>query len=91
MAKIQIEKPHTMAVSEVKTTIDGLLGRMESMGIKLEWNGDNLQLSGKGVKGQVAVSPDKVSINLDLGMPASLMKGKIEQKIRDGLEKHLKA
>ena len=89
MAKIQIEKAHSMAVGEVKSNIDGMMDRMQSMGIDLKWDGDTLHLAGKGVKGKVNVSAERVAIDLNLGLPASLMKGKIEQKIRDGLEKHL--
>lgn len=89
MAKIQLEKAHSKPLVQVKSAIDGMMERMKSMGVDAVWQGDTLQLSGKGVKGTVAVSTQNVAINLDLGLPASLMKGKIEAKIREGLERHL--
>ncbi len=62
---------------------------MKAMGVDTDWQGDTLYVNGKGVKGTVDVTSSNVAINLDLGMPASLMKGKIEEKIRDGLDRKL--
>ncbi len=91
MAKIHIEKPHTMAVDEVRTKIDGMMGKMKSMGVDTEWQGDTLKVKGKGVKGDVVVSTSQVKVELDLGLPASLMKAKIEEKIREGLDRGLQS
>ncbi len=89
MAKIQIERAHTMQISDVKGKVDGMMDKMKSMGVDATWQGDDLQLNGRGVKGTVKVGADRVVVNLDLSMPASLMKGKIEEKIRQGLDKNL--
>jgi putative polyhydroxyalkanoate system protein len=89
MAKIKIERDHTMKVEDVKTKIDSMMSRMKDMGVESTWEGDTLKLKGRGVNGNVDVGNASVLVNLDLGMPASLMKGKIEEKIRDGLDKHL--
>jgi putative polyhydroxyalkanoate system protein len=89
MAKINISKNHSKSVADVKAGIDGMMDRMKSMGVDTRWEGDTMHVKGSGVKGTVDVTADKVAINLDLGMPASLMKGKIEEKIRQGLDSKL--
>lgn len=89
MAKIQIERNHTKSVADVKAGIDSMMDRMKAMGVDTRWEGDTLHVKGTGVKGTVDVTGAKVAVNLDLGMPASLMKGKIEEKIRQGLDSKL--
>lgn len=89
MAKIALEKNHTKNVADVKSGIDSMMERMKSMGVDTRWEGDTLHVKGSGVKGTVDVTASKVAVNLDLGMPASLMKGKIEEKIKQGLESKL--
>jgi putative polyhydroxyalkanoate system protein len=89
MAKIKLEQNHSKPVPDVKTGIDAMMERMKSMGVEATWKGDTMHLSGKGIKGTVAVTAAKVAVDLDLGLPVSLMKGKIEEKIRHGLETKL--
>jgi putative polyhydroxyalkanoate system protein len=87
MAKIDIERKHSKPVAEVKAFIDGMMDRMKQMGVDTSWMGDTLNVKGPGVKGTVNITATNLKIFLDLGMPASLMKGKIEEKILRGLEK----
>ena len=89
MAKIKLEQNHAKPVADVKSGIDAMMERMKSMGVETTWKGDTLHLSGSGVKGTVDVSASKVAVNLDLSLPVSLMKGKIEEKIKRGLETKL--
>lgn len=89
MAKIDIDRKHSKSVADVKAGIDGMMDRMKQMGVETTWQGDTLHVKGPGVKGTVAVTNASVAIKLDLGLPASLMKGKIEEKIIRGLDKGL--
>ena len=89
MAKINIERNHQKSVADVKAGIDAMMGKLQSMGVDTQWKGDTLQVSGKGVKGTVDVTASQVAVHLDLGLPASLIKGKIEDRIREGLDKQL--
>jgi putative polyhydroxyalkanoate system protein len=91
MAKIHIEKPHTMSVDVVKRRVEEMMDKIKSMGVDCEWQMDQLNVSGRGVKGQMDVTPDRVVVDLNLGMPASMMKGKIEEMIRNGLDKQLQS
>ena len=89
MAKIEIERKHAKSVPDVKAGIDGMMERMKQMGVDTSWQGDTLNIKGPGVKGTVSVTASLVAVKLDLSMPASLMKGKIEDKIKAGLDKGL--
>ena len=89
MAKIKLEKNHSKPVADVKAGITAMMEKMKQMGVEADWKGDSLHLAGSGVKGVVEVTAGKVTVNLDLGLPASLMKGKIEEKISQGLDKQL--
>lgn len=91
MAKIHIEKSHTLSVDVVKRRVDEMMDKMKSMGVDCEWQMDQLKVTGRGVKGKMDVSPDRVVVDLDLGLPVSMMKGKVEEMIRNGLDKKLQS
>ncbi len=89
MAKIKLEQNHAKPIADVKVGIDAMMEKMKSMGVEANWKGDTLHLHGSGVKGTVDVSASKVAVNIDLSLPVSLMKSKIEEKIKRGLETKL--
>ena len=62
----------------------------EKLGLEWKWAGDAIDFhaaSGmaKGVKGQVAVSEKEVKVSVDLPMMLRMMKGTIEDKIKEKL------
>jgi putative polyhydroxyalkanoate system protein len=83
MADIAKSKNHTMDVDSVKERVEKAAGDIaKKMGIKYTWNGNVCDLSGSGIKsGKIAVTETTVSIELNLGMMAKMMKPVIEKEI----------
>ena len=93
MAKIDITRTHSLGLDEVKTKINTLAKEIEDKySVKYSWDSDtSLSISGTGIKKcAITFSTKEVKVNIDLSFAASMMKGKIEQKINDVLDKELK-
>lgn len=92
MAKsVRISRPHNTTAEAALEKLRALAGQIESQyGLSVDWRGDVAHVSGKGVKkGSVAkVSDTHVSLDLTLGMPASLVAGKIEDGIGKAIKQH---
>lgn len=91
MATIELSKSHTLPIDDAKKKAEDLArGMAEKLGLEWKWAGDAIDFhaaSGmaKGVKGQVAVSEKDVKVSVDLPMMLRMMKGTIEDKIKEKL------
>ena len=88
MAKsVRVSRPHKTTAEEARTKLRNLAGHIESSyGLKVTWKGDVAHVSGRGVKrGTASVDDRSVTIDLSLGMPASLVAGKIESGIEKAI------
>ena len=83
MADLVIEVPTTKgSMAELKPALDGALAQQFPGGmLQRRWEGDVLHVWGPGAKGTITFEPGKLVGRAELGPPASLMKGLIEQKI----------
>jgi putative polyhydroxyalkanoate system protein len=92
MAKIEREIPNPFGVEGAKPKIAAIIEKLQaSYGSVLgdvKWNDDKTaaDLSGKGFKGNFAVTDKAIKIAVDLGLAASLFKGKIESEIDEKLK-----
>ena len=83
MADISKSKNHSLDVDSVKQRVEKVAGDIaRKMGVKYTWNGNTCDLSGSGIKnGKIVVSDAAVSIEINLGMMAKMMKPMIEKEI----------
>lgn len=89
MPKIEIRRPHQHSVTEARAVVDKVAAKMrEKFGTDSHWDGDTLAFSRSGVKGTIAVAPDAILVQAELGMMLSPMKGMIEQEIGRKLDEY---
>lgn len=89
MATIDISKNHKLGKDTAKERATALLGKLqESYGIKGAWAGDVFKIE-KPVTGNCTVTDTSVRIELDLPLMMRPMKGKIETRVNDELDKAL--
>ena len=83
MSELTIEVATAAAsMAELRPRIDAALQKEFPGGmLQRAWDGDVLRLSGPGAKGSVVLEAGRLVGRADLGPPASLMRGMIEQKI----------
>ena len=99
MPKLSIVVPHHLSEGEALERIKGLLGdlKREHSGsfsdLKEEWSGSGGRFSvkamGMSVTGGLAVSPGQVAMTGDLPLAATPFKGRIEQMVRERMERLL--
>ena len=90
MATIEITRSHALGKDEAKNRANAVLDRMKSSaGIKGTWNGDTFDITAPA-KGVFKVSDSNVRIEIDLPFMLGPLKGKIESKIIEELDRSLK-
>jgi hypothetical protein len=99
MPSLNITMPHGLSAEEatnrLKTFFEKLKSRHQDKVSNLEeqWTGNKLDYSfstyGFNIKGDLTVEPSEVKISGALPFAAMMFKGKIEQTVREELEKLL--
>jgi putative polyhydroxyalkanoate system protein len=88
MASIKVSQAHSLPLDQAKQRVDDMLKEYSSkFGLKTNWAGDKLNISGSGVEGAANVTGSSVDVELKLGLMASAFKGKIEEGLKEGLAK----
>ena len=75
--------PHDAAVAAADKIVAGLA---QKYGIRSQWQGDLMHIDGGGVKGTLQITPDKVAVDLTLGMMAAMFKGVIAENIEQKID-----
>lgn len=83
MSELVIEVPTQLgSMEELRAKLDAALQKQFPGGmLQRRWEGEILQLSGPGAKGSIVFAAGQLVGRAQLGPPASMMKGLIEQKI----------
>jgi putative polyhydroxyalkanoate system protein len=90
MPSIKIEREHTVGLTKAKAAVDEVAKAMqEKFQVDAKWVKNTLQFERSGVKGEIAVSKDKVDVAAELGFMLGFLKGRIEQEINQHLDKAL--
>lgn len=91
MATIDISKAHSLSIDDAKKKAEDLAKGMESkLGLAWKWEGNTIHFNApsgaaKGTTGTVAVSDKEVRVAVDLPFMLRVMKGTIEDKIKEKL------
>ena len=93
MATIDIKRAHTLDLAEAKKRAEALATDMQAkLGIEWSWEGDNIKFdapsgAAKGAKGTVSVDTSQVRVEIDLPFLLRAVKGTIEGKVTEKLDK----
>jgi FAD/FMN-containing dehydrogenase len=88
LSDIEFTVATSRSVADVKATIETDIGtRLPGGRIKRFWEGDVFRLVGLGADGRIEVRPGEIHTFVTLKAPLSLMKGKVEQGLRETIEK----
>ena len=93
MATIDIKRAHTLDLAEAKTRAAALATSMqEKLGIRWNWDGDTIKFdapsgAAKGATGTVKVDTSQVRVEIDLPFLLRAVKGTIEGKVTEKLDK----
>ena len=93
MATIDIKRAHTLDIDEAKKRAEELATSMaEKLGIRWNWEGNNIRFdapsgAAKGATGTVKVDASQVRVEIDLPFLLRAVKGTIEGKVSEKLDK----
>ncbi len=90
MAKsVRVSRPHNTTQEAAQAKLVGLAAQLESRyGVRVKINGPGATVTGKGVSGGCTIDATRVTIDLSLGLPASLVAGKIEAGVEKAMTEH---
>jgi FAD/FMN-containing dehydrogenase len=84
MADIEFSVSTSRSVEQVKAAIEAeIKSRLPGDRIRKFWEGDVFRLVGMGADGRIEVRPGEVRAHASLKAPLSLMKGRVEQGLRE--------
>ncbi len=92
MSTIDITRAHTLPIEDAKKKAEEIAKSMETrFSITWKWDGDTIRFdapsgAAKGTKGELHVSAKDVHISIDLPFLLRVMKGTIEDKVKEKLD-----
>ena len=87
---MRISRAHTLGREEARQRVDKLAGALGSqLGVRGEWRGDQLKVSGSGVNGHIDVCDNRIDVDVQLGFALLMLEGTIRTAIEDAMDKHL--
>lgn len=87
MANIHIKRNHTLGIENARSEVEKIAQSLRSeLQADYKWSGNKLLFERLGATGTIDVGADYIDVDVQLGMPLSLMKGKIEESINDKLD-----
>jgi putative polyhydroxyalkanoate system protein len=90
MARINVERPHSLGLSGARAKAELLAVRLASeYDVRYRWVGDNLEFKRSGADGRIVVSEDWVKVELNLGLLLSALGGSIKREIEKTLDDSL--
>lgn len=90
MATIDISRDHQLGLEKAKAAAEGIAEKLkEKVQVDYRWQGNDLVFDRSGAKGSIVVSENNVRVQIDLGMMLRPMKGMIESKVNEYLDKSL--
>jgi putative polyhydroxyalkanoate system protein len=95
MATIDIRRAHTLAKDEARRRAEDLAKSMvDKLGLNWRWEGDHIRFeapsgAAKGTTGTVEVTDSLVRVQIDLPFLLRVLKGKVESKVNEKLDKVL--
>jgi putative polyhydroxyalkanoate system protein len=90
MAKINVERPHSLGREAAREKAEKLAERLASQyDVRYRWNGDTLEFKRSGADGCIEVGEDRVCVRLNLGLLLSPMSSSIKREIETALDKSL--
>jgi putative polyhydroxyalkanoate system protein len=91
MARVNVSQDHDKTEDEVREIVNGVTDDLENRyGIIPNWQGENLvKFKRIGVSGQLRISKNEVTIDLDIGFLFSAYAGKIKSELSTMMAKKL--
>lgn len=87
---MRIQKEHSLGKEEARKRVADIADELcNQYGLSSSWAGDDLKFTGTGVNGCIAVSEQRIDVEVKLGFALSMMSNTIRNSIEGSLDSHL--
>ena len=87
---MRIQKEHSLGKEEARKRVADIADELcNQYGLSSSWAGDDLKFTGSGVNGCIAVSEQRIDVEVKLGFALSMMSNTIRNSIEGSLDSHL--
>ena len=88
MPKIEMHRDHELSREEARARVEKIAVELESKyGLKGNFQGNRYVFQRTGAKGAIEFDAGRVSVSVDLSFVLGGLKSKVEEKLREGLER----
>ena len=92
MSDISITRRHALGLDGARRAADDVAARLAAdYGVRSAWAGDVLAVRGRGVTGELRVSPDAVIVSARLNTLARAFRGALSREIERELDRAIAA
>jgi putative polyhydroxyalkanoate system protein len=89
MAEARVRRSHGLGLEGAKKRAEQAATDLAAKyGAKIEWKGNDLLFSRGPIKGKFSVSASEVEFYANLGLLGAVLKGKVESRAKDILERY---
>lgn len=87
MASIDIRHAHSLPPAQTRQAVQEVADKLaQRFGVDYHWDGDILHFTRSGIDGHIAMAPQELHVNAQLGFLFGAMKGPIETEIKRVLD-----
>ena len=88
MATISIARPHRLSLKKAKGAAEKIAKDLQKrFDLDYAWQGNRIDFERPGVSGQLLVGRDKITLDVQLGLLLTPLKGTIEREITAQLDR----
>lgn len=89
MPKVNIQQAHSVPAADAKKKLDTLSQDLaDKYGITVKWLSETAaKVERSGVSGDIKIEAQRILVDLDLSFALTPLKGKIDSRIRDEMQK----
>lgn len=88
MPKIAIRHAHHLSREQAHSQVEAIASELtQKYALTGGWKGDSYEFQRTGLKGLVRIEDGRISVELDLAFVLTPLKAKIEERVREKLQK----
>ena len=87
---VRIKRQHTLGIEEARRRVDLIAAELGGkLNLKGRWEGDHMQVTGRGVSGRILVSETSVEIRVHLGLSMLMFRESIRSAIEGSIDDYI--
>ena len=87
---MNVTRNHSLGKDEVRRRVESAAASLAGKyGLKTDWDGDDMKVSGNGLEGRISISDNQVSVTARLGFALKMLESTIKSSLEEALDEHL--